>query len=307
MRVESTPFQADMTPTSTSPGTHRWAARLQLLGSDLAFALTAVLARRLSRPDAGFDAGQLTVVRFVVGVLVSLVAFRLRPGLYRPVNYRLLLSRGLSGGLVVVLYFSALERIPAGEASLLYNLFPVVATVMSFFTFGERPTPHLLGAVLLATAGVVLVLGGGSLRLGVGLGEAAALGAAFFAATSANILRSMRATDNAPTIFFFFSLAGLPVAAPFALAPWPGQVGFWGLALLLGLVAFVAQVLMTEAYGELSIPEASVWLQLTPLATYLLAALLLGEALSVLGLVGVLLGVAGVAYGTVFGHRPRTA
>ncbi|WNG47786.1 DMT family transporter [Archangium minus] len=145
-----------MTLALASPGARRWAARLQLLGSDVAFALMAVLARRLSRPDAGFDAGQLTVVRFVVGVLVSLVVFWLRPGLYRPVNYRLLITRGLSGGVVVVLYFTALERIPTGEASLLYNLFPVIATVMSFFTFGERPTPHLLGAVLLATAGVAL-------------------------------------------------------------------------------------------------------------------------------------------------------
>ena len=128
-------------------------ARLELALSGVCFGLMAVLARRLSRGPGGFTAGQLSVVRFVLGALVSLVAFRLRPGLYRPHNFRLLVSRGLSGGLVVVLYFFALARIPAGEAGLLYNLFPVVASLMSFFAFGERPTAHLLSGLFLATTG----------------------------------------------------------------------------------------------------------------------------------------------------------
>ena len=282
----------------------RGLARLELLGSGLCFGLMAVLARGLSRGPGGFSAGHLSVIRFVVGALVSLLVFRIRPGLYRPRNHRLLIARGISGGLVVVLYFWALARIPAGEAGLLYNLFPVVATVMSFFTFGERPTVHLVGALLFATAGVVLVLGEGSLSLGMGWGEASALAAAVFAATSANVIRAMRGTDNAPTIFFFFCLAGLPVVLPFALDPWPMLLVPWLLAVAMALCAFAAQVLMTEAYGTLSVSEAAVWLQLTPLAQVLLAVPLLGERATAIGLAGVLVGVAGVAYGTALGHRP---
>ncbi|HEY6106178.1 MAG TPA: DMT family transporter, partial [Anaeromyxobacteraceae bacterium] len=287
------------------PRPRRNLARLELLGSGLCFGLMAVLARKLSREPGGFTAGHLSVVRFAVGVLVSLAVFQRRPGLYRPHNYRLLVSRGISGGLVVVLYFMALSRIPAGEAGLLYNLFPVIATVMSLFAFGERPTAHLWLGLGLATAGVALVLGGeGSLSLGLGPGEALALGAAVFGATSANIIRGMRGTDNAPTIFFFFCLAGLPVVAPFALDPWPSATGPWALAALMGLAAFAAQVLMTEAYGTLSVPEAAGWLQLTPIAQVLLAVPLLGEPVSAVAMTGVLVGVAGVAYGSVLGHRP---
>jgi drug/metabolite transporter (DMT)-like permease len=265
----------------------------------------AVLARRLARGGAGFSAGQLTVIRFAVGAAVSLVAFRLRPGLYRPRDRRLLWTRGVSGGIVVVLYFLALARIPAGEAGMLYNLFPVVATAMSIRAFGERPTVHLALSLAIATTGVVLVLGEGSLRLGLGAGEALAAGAAVFAALSSVVIRAMRATDNAPTIFFYFCLGGLPVALPFALGPWPTAPGAWAMAGAMGLAAYGAQVLMTEAYGALSIGEAAVWLQLTPLAQYGLAGLLLGERISGAGLLGVLVGVAGVAYGTVLGHRPR--
>ncbi|HSB18832.1 MAG TPA: DMT family transporter [Anaeromyxobacteraceae bacterium] len=285
-----------MTPSRTL-------ARVELVGAGLAFGLMAVLGRRLSAGGAGFTAGHLSVIRFGVGALVSLLVFRLRPGTFRPRNYRLLVSRGLSGGVVVVLYFAALARIPAAEAGMIYNLFPVFATGMSVFTFGERPTIHLLLALLVATLGVGLVLGQGGLSLGVGPGELAALAAAVFAAASANIIRGMRITDNAPTIFFFFCVAGLPVVAPFALDPWPAAPGPWLVALVMGLASVAAQVLMTEAYGALSVAEAAVWLQLTPIAQVALAVPLLGERATLSQLAGVLLGVAGVAWGTAFGQR----
>jgi drug/metabolite transporter (DMT)-like permease len=293
--------------STAAPAAARLRARLLLVGTALCFGLMAVLARRLSRGEARFTAGQLSVIRFALGALLSLLAFRLRPGLYAPQRLRLLWSRGLSGGVVVVLYFLALARIPAGEAGMLYNLFPVIATALSVPAFGERPTVHLLLALLLATGGVALVLGGGSLSLGIGAGELLALGAAFFAAVSAVTIRAMRATDNAATIFFYFCLGGLPVALPFALDPWPLQPVAWGLAALMALSAWGAQLFMAEAYGALTIPEAAIWLQLTPLAQALLAVPLLGEAVTPLEAAGVVVGVAGVAYGTVKGSRSGDA
>jgi drug/metabolite transporter (DMT)-like permease len=281
-------------------------ARVELAGSALCFGLMAILARKLTLPGMGFTAGHLAVLRFVVGALVSLVAFGLIPGLYRPSNYRLLVMRGLSGGAVVVLYFYALAHIPAGEAGILYNVFPVIATVMSLVIFKERPTIHLWLAILAASLGVALVLSQGHLGFGFGRGELAALAAAVFAATSANAIRAVRLTDNAATIFFFFCLAGLPVVLPFALSPLPGGLGPWGLAILMSLLAYGGQMLMSEAYGTLSVSEAAVWLQLLPIIQYLLAVPLLKERATASGLAGVMITVAGVAYGTILGHRKRT-
>ncbi len=283
----------------------RMAARAQLAGSALCFGLMAILARKLTQPGMGFTPGHLAVLRFVVGALFSLVAFGLIPGLYRPSNHRLLVMRGLSGGAVVVLYFYALAHIPAGEAGILYNVFPVIAVAMSLVLFKERPTVHLWLAILAASLGVALVLSQGHMGLGFGRGQLAALGAAVFAATSANAIRAVRHTDNAATIFFFFCLAGLPVVLPFALTPWPGGAGPWSLAVLMSLLAFAGQLLMSEAYGTLSVPEAAIWLQLLPVVQYVLAVPLLGERLTLPGLAGVLITVAGVTYGTVLGHRQR--
>jgi drug/metabolite transporter (DMT)-like permease len=264
----------------------------------------AVLARKVSRGTGGFTAGQLSVVRFGVGVLLSLIVFRFDRTLYRPQAYGRLIARGISGAIVVVLYFWALARIPAAEAGLLYNLFPVIATAMSIVVFRERPTVHLAIALAVATFAVGLVLSDGRLDIRVGLGEISALGAAAFAAASANIIRGMRSTDNAPTIFFFFCLAGLPVVIPFALDPWPASAATWALAVCIGFAAFAGQVLMTQAYGALSVGEAAVWLQLTPIAQMALAIPILGEPVRPAALFGILLGVAAVAYGTVLGHRP---
>lgn len=294
------------TPT-TAQSRRRATARWELAGSALCFGLMAILARKLAQPGVGFTAGHLAVLRFVAGALASLAAFALIPGLYRPRNYRLLVSRGLSGGAVVALYFYALAHMPAGEAGILYSVYPVLATAMSLVVLRERPTVHLWLALLAASLGVFLVLGQGRAGPSLGAGALAALAAAVFAAASANAIRAARHTENAATIFFYFCVAGLPVALPFALTPWPsplhGGVGAWGLALLMSLLAYGGQLLMSQAYGTLSVSEAAVWLQLLPIVQYLLAVPLLGERLTAPGLAGVLVAVAGVAYGTVMGAR----
>ena len=152
-------------------------ARLMLLGSAVSFGLMAVLARLLSRGEGGFSAGQLTVIRFVVGAAVSLVAFRLRPGLYAPAQpaapldarrvrrdrRRPLLPRaaadpGGRGG-------DALQPVPGGRHR---DERPRVPASAPPCTSRSRSSSRLRGWSL--------VLGNGTLRLGLGAGEALARG-----------------------------------------------------------------------------------------------------------------------------------
>ncbi len=278
-------------------------ARGEIFASGLLFGFMAALARLGSTGADGFTGPQMAFARMAVGTGMCLLLFRLRPGTFRPVNARLLVTRGLLGGAAVVLYFLSLSRIPAGQATLLNNAFPVLATVISFWTLEERPTIHLGVALCVATLGMALVLGDGSLPTSLGWGEAAGIGSAILGAGAVTSIRALRATDNAFTIFFAFTLGGMAVSLPFASSAWPPLGPAWLLALGVGVVSFAAQILMTDAYGTLTVPEAAVWQQLTPVASYLWALLLLGERLSAAGALGALLGVGGVAYGTVLGHR----
>jgi len=279
-------------------------ARLLLFGAGVCFGLSAVLARLATR--AGMNGGQVTFFRFALGVAFVGGIFAARPGTFRPRRKGLLVSRGFFGGIAALLYFLAIERIPAGEATLLNNTFPIWAVLLSLFVLNERPTVHLGVGLALASAGVFLVLGGGGISLGLGLGEILAIVSAICGGAAVTSIRALRVTDNAPTIFFAFAVGGMAASLPYAFAPWPAAPVAWLAALGVGVVAFLAQLFMTEAYGALSVPEAALWQQLTPIASYLWA-LTIGERIGGWTLVGVLLGVAGIVYGSVLGHRPREA
>jgi len=282
---------------------HRAGARWFLFGAGVLFGLSAVLAKLATRGPGGMTGPQVTTVRFVLGLTFILALFRLRPGTFRPVRGRLLVARGLFGGVAALLYFVAISRIAPGEATLLNNTFPIWAVVVSFFALGERPTVHLAFALAVASAGVFLVLGGGRSSFHLGPGQAIALLSGLFGGAAVTAIRALRSTDNAPTIFFAFTIGALGVSAPFAGGPWPTSAAAWLPAVGVGVVAFGAQLLMTEAYGELSVPEAAVWQQLTPIASYGWS-LTLGERLTPSTVVGVLLGTAGIVYAAVLGHRP---
>jgi len=286
------------------PHTGRPRARWLLFGAGVLFGLSAVLARLATL--GGMSGGQVTFVRFVLGALAVSALFALRPGTFRPRRKGLLLSRGAFGGVAALLYFVSIEHIPAGEATLLNNTFPIFAVLLSLVILDERPTFHLVVALLLASAGVFLVLGGGGVSVGLGWGEAAGILSAVTGAAAVTSIRALRASDNAPTIFFAFALGGLLVSTPYAFTAWHVTTAGWAAAAGVGAVAFCAQLLMTEAYGALSVPEAALWQQLTPIASYLWA-LTIGERIGWVTLAGVLLGLAGIVYGSLLGHRPREA
>ena len=277
-------------------------ARLLLFFAAALFGLLAVLARLASLE--GFAAAQVATVRFAVGTVLTLGLFRLRPGTFRPVRRGLLVTRGVLGGLAALLYFYALSMIPAGQATLLNNTFPVVAVGISYFTLGEKPSWHLLLALGVTSLGVYLVVGGGQLNFTMGWGQWVAIASAILGAGAVTSIRALRATDNAPTIFFAFTLGGLIVSAPLAVGPWSPHLHAWVFAIAAGVVSFAAQIFMTEAYGALTVAEAAVWQQLTPVASYLWAGAVLAESLSAVGVAGVVVGIAGVVYGSVLGRRP---
>ncbi|HVO21859.1 MAG TPA: DMT family transporter [Anaeromyxobacter sp.] len=299
------PGEGGQAPAAPSPApAGRLRGRALLTASAVLFGLAAILAKLAS--DGGMSGGQVTLVRFGLGLAAVAALFRLRPGTYRPARWGLLAVRGLVGGAAALLYYLSIALIPAGEATLLNSMFPIFAVGISLFALRERPTVHLALALVLASAGVYLVLGGGELELRLGWGEAIGLLSAAAGGVAVTSIRALRPSVNAPTIFAAFALGGVVVSLPYAAAAWPSDPWIWGWAGGAGVAAFGGQLAMTEAYGALSIPEAALWQQLTPIACYLWA-LLLGEGIGPATALGVLLGLAGVTYGSLLGHRPGRA
>jgi len=281
----------------------RTRARLLLFGSATFFGAMATLARVATA--GGFSASQLSVVRFTVGAAVLLAAFQLRPGTFRPRHKPLLAARALFGGASAALYYVAISMTSAGEATLLNNTYPILATILSLLILKERPTLALAGGLAVTPVGVFFVLGGGKVSFSLGEGEIIGIASACFASGAVLAIRALRRTDNAPTIFFSFCLGGLVCSVPFAFTPWTANVVAWAAALGTGLMSVGGQLLMTEAYGALTVPEAAIWQQLTPVSSYVWALALLGESIAGPTAVGVLLVVVGVAWGGALGTASR--
>ena len=166
-------------------------------------------------------------------------------------NRRLLVLRGVIGFGALCCFYYAVTHLPLADATLLHFLNPVFVAILAAIFLGEAVRPLELGGIVASLAGVVLIqqppiLFGGDARL-AWFPVAVALGGALFSAGAYVTVRHLRSTEHPIVIVFFFSLvaapASLPLALPTAVVP---QGIDWMVLLAIGLVTYVAQVLLTK-------------------------------------------------------------
>src|SRR5512140_427205 len=220
--------------------------------SSLLFAAMAALARALSGP---LSAGQLSFIRMVVGLAVAIGIFlvaRTGPNFAHP---RLLVTRGLLGGLAVALYFVAIERMDVGPATLLNNTAPAYAGLFAAIFLGERLTARILAGLAVAIIGAGLVIWSTfepGRELHVGVGAVAGILSGVLSGGAVTAIRALRKDTNTLSVLFSFMLIGSIVTFPLAaVRPAPA----WSLlpgALVVGILSVGAQLLLTNAYGFVS-------------------------------------------------------
>jgi drug/metabolite transporter (DMT)-like permease len=268
------------------------------LASALAFGGSGVFARPLL--DAGMDSLHVTWLRLAGAALILLpVAVRhWRVAQRKPL---LVLAYGvfpMAG--VQALYFAAIARIPVGIALLLEFLGPVLVLLWVRVVRRNRVSPAAVVGVVLAVAGLGLLLEvWAGMRLdviGVGLAlGAAAAQAAFF------LLGDAMGEDTDPLAVIAFgaliatALLGVlaqPWTLPWGLLAAPLPLGGfslpgWTIALWLGLVCTaVAYFTGVSAIKRLSPQVAGGVAYLEVVTAIVLAWALLGEALTPVQILG---------------------
>jgi len=259
-----------------------------VLVSAVAFGSTAILAR-LAFAD-GADEFTVLFIRFALagGVLLSVMAVR-RMRLPGP---RVLLGLVLLGVLgragQGITYFDALELAPAGLVTLLLYLYPALVTLLAAAFLKDRLTPARLVAVVVALAGTALAVGptvGGSAP-GVVLSLATAAIYAVYIVASSRVTRHASAFVASAVIVAATAVPYVGIVAlrgytpPRTLLGWSAIVVMALFSTVLGTVTFFAGLKLVGA------TNTSILSTFEPIWTVVLAALVLGERLEPVQLLG---------------------
>ncbi|GAB4068790.1 DMT family transporter [Angustibacter speluncae] len=261
------------------------------LASAVAFGLMAVFAVLAYDEGVGVDA--LLLVRFVLAGAVLLAVAALA-GRLRDLGPRVVVAGLAMGALGYAaqagLYLFALTRVDASQVALLFSGYPLLVTAGAVLTRRERPTVRRGVALVLALAGVALVLGGSPAGGVDPLGAACAIGAAVV--YTGYILVGDRVAGGDPLAFAALVCCGAAgtFAVRAAVAGVP-DLGFeprgWLWLALIALVSTVAAIVLFFAGLARVGPGAAALLSVVePVVTVGSAALVFGEVLTVPQLVG---------------------
>jgi drug/metabolite transporter (DMT)-like permease len=286
-----------------------------LVASAFLFGVMAVTARIASRRIPG---PEVAMVRFAIGVLAVLGAAALGRASLRPRRWGWLLLRGIFGGMAVFLYFSCIEHVGAGLATLLNYTAPVWSMLLGWWLLGERPRRSAAVALALTLLGVICVVHGSLSGLANGVWAFAGVFSAFASGVAITSIRAVRrrsadgsGSESSWTVFASFTGFGLLTTLPAVFGPLGRWVtpGPWDWALLaaVGAISVVAQLLMTQALEHVTGATMGIIHQLTVVVALVCGVLFLGEHLTGWSLVGAVLTVSGVAWTVLTTARPAPA
>lgn len=256
--------------------------------------------------DMVFWRGLLTAI----GLTLWLAAY------YRGETVARFRAVGRSGSAVAVLFalstlffIYALGRTTVANTLIIVSAAPLIAAVFSRVFLREAVRPRTWAAILVALAGIVILLSGSleDARSGAGSldGDLAAFGTALCMAGNFTILRRAKALNMVPAMALSGLLSAvtiLPFAWPVALQP--EQVGPM---LLLGLLVLpVSFGLMTLGPRYLPAPEVGLILLLETVLGPLWVWLVLGEAPGERALLGGVIVVAALAVHSALGLRAQS-
>ncbi|MCB8814427.1 DMT family transporter [Desulfosporosinus shakirovi] len=260
-------------------------AVLLILISTLGFSVYPILGKVVFTGGAGLST--VLFVRFSIaalifwGITISLEGF---PRL--PLRTWLLLwgMGGICYSMMAGLYISSVLFIPASLAALLLYAYPIIVTVMAVLIKQEEFSGYKLAGLLLATFGLVLVLGVAFQGINY-LGVMLALGAAFVYAlyilignkvlktTTPLVSTTIISTSAAVT----YGIIGLPIGGTTWNLSWGTWLGIGGIILFSTIIAMLT---FFEGIKRIGATSASIISTSEPLMTVILAVILFNEQLT---------------------------
>jgi drug/metabolite transporter (DMT)-like permease len=260
---------------------------LLIIISAASFGTLAILVR-YAYAD-GMDALTIMFLRFSLAgsFMAALMAARREP-LPRGVALALLVGMGAVGYVGQAFsYMTALKYASPGLVALLLYLYPAFVTALSALTLREPITGARLLALGLALAGTALTVGPGGGQLpGILLAISAAAIYSVYILVGTRVMRHVSAVQSSAVIFATAGgVSGILVAARGAHLPATGA-GWTTIGLLVLVATVIPVVTFLAGLERIGPSNASMLSTLEPVVTVALAALLLGETLQPMALLG---------------------
>jgi drug/metabolite transporter (DMT)-like permease len=272
---------------------------------------------------SGFLAGKIATAhmavptvllwRFLIALAVVLVAVVvMRPAMPRGRAWVHLVVTALllQVGQFSFVYTGLAEGVPAGVSSLILGMAPLLVGLLTPLVLATRLGAAPVVGLLIGACGVYIVL---SDQLGGSLGSAVVLPVLGMLSMAAGTLYQKRFNDDTPVatsvaVQMAASLVVTVAAMPFLGVGWlPTDAAGWWVSLWLGVVnsagAFALMFLLLQWRSTVHV---SALLNLVPATVALAAVPILGEALTVNAVIGLVVALIGMYVGLgLLGRRRR--
>ena len=257
---------------------------LLTLGSVVFFALMAVLVKAIPHVSSY----QTTFFRFAIGVGIMGVL-----SLFGIVNLKFndkknLFWRGLVGGVAVYLFYLAIIKLGVGKGSVYIYSYPIFATLFSMLILKEKVEPIKFIVIFISFAGLILLSVGGKGSLaGMGIYELIAIAGSIITGLAVVFVKKLHDSDNSYAIFFSQCIVGFWMfLIPSGATQAKGNMTELLLLVLVGIVATIGQLFMTEGYRYVNVATGSLLQSMVPVFNLLSGWLIFHEQFSTIEMSG---------------------
>lgn len=271
-----------------------------MLLSTFLFACMNVLVKMVSH----IPAVEVVFFRSVISLLMSYVILKAQGISVWGNNKPLLIARGASGAVGLILYFMLIQQIPLATAVTLQFLAPIVTALLGVLLLSEKVKGWQWAFFLLSFAGI-LVVNGFDTRvsmLHLMMGILAALGAGM----AYTIIRKLKKSEHPLVIVMYFPLVTVPVTGAYSIWHWVMPQGMEWLTLLgIGVLTQFAQYFLTKSFQEDEINKVASLKYLSILYALFFGYVFFDETFNIYTYLGMILVVSGVILNIWYKQRKR--
>ncbi len=190
---------------------------------------------------------EVVFFRSVVSLVLSVGILKVSKVSVWGKNKKILILRGVSGAMALILYYRLIQEIPLATATTILFLSPVFATILGIFFVKEEVRPIQWFFFIISFVGIVMVKGFdpriGTIYLLMGFSSSLFSGVAF------NCIRKLNTSEHPLVIIFYFPLVTLPIAGIWTCFDWVMPKGIdWFILLMVGVLTQIAQYFMTRSF-----------------------------------------------------------